>query len=138
MSLEENKVLVRRFVEVIQCRHDLDKLDEFFSSDFIDYGGMANPPTFEGAEVFFAAFLNAFPDHHFTIHQQLAEGDKVMTHKTCQATHMGPFGPFPATGKPVTFHVIDIFSIANGRMTGHWLVTDLFAAMLQITAAAAA
>jgi steroid delta-isomerase-like uncharacterized protein len=134
MSLEQNKALVRRFVEEIQCQHNLDKLDEFFSPDFVDHGGMTNPPNREGAKVFFAAFLNAFPDHCFVIHEQLAEGDKVMTYKTCQGTHLAPFGGFPATGKPVTFHVIDIFSVADGQITGHWLVTDLLGVMLQISA----
>ena len=98
MSLEQNKALVRRFVEEIQCQHNLAKLDEFFSPDFVDHGGMTNPPNREGAKVFFAAFLKAFPDHRFIIHQQLTEGDKVMTYKTCQATHLGSFHGVPAAG----------------------------------------
>ena len=117
MSLEQNKALVRRFVEEIQCQHNLAKLDEFFSPDFVDHGGMANPPNLEGAKAFFDMFLNAFPDHRFTIHQQLAEGDKVMTYKT--------------------FHVVDIFTLAGGQLTDHWLVTDLLGVMLQIGAGAA-
>jgi steroid delta-isomerase-like uncharacterized protein len=134
MSLEQNKALVRRFVEVIQCQHNLDKLDEFFSPDFVDHGGMTNPPNREGARVFLGAFSNAFPDSRFTIHLQLAEGDKVMTYKTGHGTHLGSFHGFPATGKPVTFDIIDIFSVANGQITGHWLVTNLLGVMLQLGA----
>ena len=132
MSLEQNKAVVRRFVEVIQCQHDLARLDEFFSPNFIDHGGMANPPTLAGARVFFDMFLNAFPDHHCVIHEQLAEGDKVMTYKTFHGTHLGPFWGMPATGKPVTFNVIDIFTVADGQLTDHWLVTDLLGVMLQL------
>ncbi|HSN76979.1 MAG TPA: ester cyclase [Anaerolineae bacterium] len=137
MSLEQNKAVVCHFVEEIQCQHNLAKLDEFFSPDFVDHGGMTDPPNREGARAFLGAFLAAMPDSHFTIHQQLAEGDKVMTYKTCQATHLGPFGPFPATGKPVTFDVVDIFTVADGQLTDHWLVTDLLGVMLQIGASAA-
>ncbi len=137
MSLEQNKALVRRFVEVIQCQHNLAKLDEFFSPDFVNHGGMANPPNLEGAKAFFDMFLNAFPDHRFTIHLQLAEGDKVMTYKTFHGTQKGPFWGMPATGKPVTFNVVDIFTVAGGQLTAHWLVTDLLGVMLQIGAGAA-
>jgi predicted ester cyclase len=101
----------------------------------VDHGGMSNPPNREGARVFLGAFMSAFPDSHFVIHQQLAEGDSVMTYKTCQATHLGSFHGMPATGKRVIFNVIDIFSIADGQITGHWLVTDLGGVMQQLGAA---
>jgi steroid delta-isomerase-like uncharacterized protein len=135
MSLQENKALVRRFVEVVQNQHNLAALDEFFSPDFIDHGGMTNPPNREGARLLMEALISALPDSHFTIHQQLAEGDRVMTYKTCQATHLGSLLGVPATGKRVIFNVIDIFSIADGQLTGHWLVTDLGGVMQQLGAA---
>ena len=134
MSLQENKALVRRFVEEVQNQHNIEALDKFFSQDFVDYGGMTNPPNFEGAKVFLAMTLAAFPDWHFTIHQQLAEGDKVMTHKTFQGTHQGPFMGIPATGKQVAFDVIDIFTVANGKLTDHWAVADMLSLMQQLGA----
>lgn len=133
MSLQDNKDLVRRFVEVVQNQHNLAVLDELFSPDYVDYGGMTDPPNREGARALLSAIIAAFPDSHFTIHQQLAEGDRVMTYKTCQATHLGPILGFPATGKPVTFSIIDIFRIAEGQITGHWLVTDLHGVMMQLS-----
>jgi steroid delta-isomerase-like uncharacterized protein len=132
MTLEENKALVLRFVEEVQCQHNLAALDELFSPDFVDYGGMTDPPNREGAKTFLGAFISAFPDSHFTVHQQLAEGDRVMTFKTCRGTHHGSFHGMPATGKSVTFNIIDIFSVADGRITGHWLVTDLLGVMQQL------
>ncbi len=63
----------------------------FFSPDFVDYSGISNPPDREGARAAFVRLLDAFPDHHFTIRQQLAEGDKVMTYKILRGTHLGPF-----------------------------------------------
>jgi predicted ester cyclase len=134
MSLQENKALVRRFVEEMQNQHDLAALDEFFSPDFVDHGGMANPPNLEGAKSFFVMWFAAFPDQRFTIQRQLAEGDKVMTHKTFQATHLGPFMGIPATGKPVTFDLIDIFTVAGGMLTEHWLVADFHSLMQQLGA----
>lgn len=100
MSLEQNKALVRRFVEEVQCRHNLALVDEFFSPDFVDYGGIATPPNREGAKAAFVRLLDVFPDHHFTIRQQLAEGDKVMTCKVLRGTHLGPFMGIPPPASP--------------------------------------
>ena len=134
MSLQQNKAVVRRFVEVVQNQHNLEALDEIFSQDFVDYGGMTNPPDIEGARAFFAANYAAFPDQHFTIHMQLAEGDKVMTYKTLHGTHEGEFLGFPATGNKVAFDIIDIFTVVDGMITEHRLVADKLTMMQQLGA----
>ncbi len=134
MSLQENKALVRRFVEEVQNQHNLAALDALYSPDFVDHSGITNPPNREGSKQFFTVLFAAFPNMRFTIRQQLAEGDKVMTHKTFQGTHQGPFMGIPATGKQVAFDVIDIFTVANGKLTDHWAVADQFSLMQQLGA----
>lgn len=138
MSLEENKAVVRRFVEEVQCRHDLSAIDGLFSPDFVDYSGMSNPPTKAGSYELFTMMFTAFPDLHVTIRQQIAEGDKVVTYKTFRGTHGGPFMGVPATGAAVTFEVIDIVTVRDGRMIEHWMVGDMLGVMQQITAVPAA
>ena len=95
MSLEENKALVRRFVEEVQCQHNLAALDELFSPDFVDHSGMTNPPTLEGSRQFFSMMFAAFPDMRFIIRQQIAEGDKVLTHKTLHGHAAWPLHGHP-------------------------------------------
>ena len=134
MSLQENKALVRRFVEEVQNHHNLAALDELLSPDFIDHSGTTNPPNLASTKGFFTMMFAAFPDMRFTIRQQLAEGDKVMTHKTFQGTHQGPFMGIPATGKQVAFDVIDILTVADGKITEHWTVGDMLSLMQQLGA----
>lgn len=132
MSLQENKALVRRFVEEVQSQHNPAALDELFSPDFVDRSGMTNPPTLEGSRQFFTMMFAGFPDMRFTIRQQIAEGDKVMTHKTFEGTHQGPFMGIPPTGNKVEFDVIDIFTIAGNRIIEHWTVGDMLRMMQQL------
>jgi steroid delta-isomerase-like uncharacterized protein len=132
MSLQENKALVRRFVEEVQNQHNLAALDELLSPNFVDHSGGGRPPNLEGTRAFFAMMFAAFPDMHFTIQQQLAEGDKVMTFKTFHGTHRGSFRGIPATGRKVTFDSIDIMTVANGKITEHWAVADRFSLMQQL------
>ena len=138
MSLEENKAVVRRFVEEVQCRHNLAAVDELFSPHMIDYSGASDPPTRDGARQLFAIMFVAFPNLRVTIRQQVAEGDKVATYKTFQGTHAGPFMGIPATGKLVSFDVIDIVTVRDGQMTEHWMVGDMLGVMQQLTAVPAA
>jgi steroid delta-isomerase-like uncharacterized protein len=130
MSLQENKALVRRFVEEMQNAHELDALDTFFSSDFVDHSGLSDPPTLEGSRGLFTMMFAAFPNMHFTIAQQIAEGDQVVTLKTFHGTHEGTFMGIPATGKQVEIDNIDIFTVRDGKLSEHWAVGD-FLGMLQ-------
>lgn len=130
----ENKTLVRRFVDEVQNQHDIDALEELFSPDFVDHSGISTPPTLNGTKQFFTMFFTAFPDVQVTIHEQVAEGDKVVTRKTFHGTHQGEFMGMPPTGKSVEFDVIDIFRIADDKITDHWAVADMLGLMQQIGA----
>jgi steroid delta-isomerase-like uncharacterized protein len=130
MSLQENKALVRRFVEKVQNQHNLAEIDELYSPNFVDHSGSSNPPGIEGVKAFFTMMFTAFPDMHFIIRQQLAEGDQVATHKTFFGTHLGTFMGIPPTGKQVSVEAMDILTIREGKITDHWSVGD-FLSMLQ-------
>ena len=134
MSLEENKALIRRFVEEVQNQHNLAAIDELYSPGFVDHSGNANVPGIEGMKAFFSMMFAAFPDMHFTIRLQLAEGDQVMTYKTFHGTHQGHFLGIPPTGKQVAVDVIDILALKDGRITEHWTVSDMLGMLQQLGA----
>ncbi len=90
------------------------------------------PPTREGVKQLFTALRTAFPDLHATIHDQIAEGNRVVTRKTFYGTHQGELLGIPATGKQVAFEVIDILQLAGGKITDHWNVVDQLGLMQQL------
>ncbi|MBA3472980.1 MAG: hypothetical protein H0T57_07065 [Rubrobacter sp.] len=48
---EENKALVRRFVEEAQSRGNIEAVDEFLAEDFVDHGAFPGvPPNREGVK----------------------------------------------------------------------------------------
>jgi steroid delta-isomerase-like uncharacterized protein len=134
MSLEENKALVRRFVDEVQNQHNLAAIDELFSPDFADHSGTLNQPGPEGSKAFFGMMFSIFPDMHITILRQLAEGDQVLTHKKFEGTQMGTFMGIPATGKHVSIEVMDILTIRDGKITDHWTVGDFLSMLMQLGA----
>jgi predicted ester cyclase len=69
------------------------------------------------------------------IHDQVAEGDKVVTRKSFTGTHQGDFMGVPPTGRKVTIEVIDIVRVENGQIVEHWNVVDMLGALPPMGAA---
>jgi predicted SnoaL-like aldol condensation-catalyzing enzyme len=133
---EANKATVRRLIEEVQNGHDLARMDAFFTPNFINHLEDPDRPSeltsVEWAKIAFRELFAAFPDLHVTIHDQVAEGDKVVTHKVFRGTHHGPFMGVAPTGQQITFAVIDILRLDNGKVVEHWAIQDRLALMQQL------
>jgi steroid delta-isomerase-like uncharacterized protein len=132
-TMEEDKTLVRRLVDEAQSRGNLEVVDEILAEDFVNHSAFPGfSPDREGVKQLFVALRAAFEDFHATIHQQVAEGGKVVTRKTFHGTHRGEFMGVPATGRQVEINVIDILYVEGGRITDHWTQVDLLGLMQQL------
>ena len=121
---EDNQAVVRRFVEEYQSAgHDVAVAEELLAQDFVDHSPFGPfSPDRNGVIALFSMFFEAFPDLHAVIHEQYADGDKVITRKTFHGTHTNDFMGIPATGGAVEFDVIDILTVRDGTMREHWNV----------------
>ena len=120
MSLEENKSVVRGFIEAYNERK-LDLIDNFVAPDYIDH---SNNVGREGLKQLFSMGLNAFPDWHEAIEDIIAEGDKVWVRLAYTGTHKGEFMGLSPTGKKIRSKAVDIYRIVNGKLAEYWNVTD--------------
>ena len=128
-KLEQNKAIVRDYLNEIVNKRDLTLFDSYFSEDVV----------FNDAKCFklrlpaiWQPILSAFPDHHLTIQDQVAEADRVVTRVTNYGTHQGAFNGIAATGKPVQWSGIAIDRIADGKVVEMWHVQNMTALMQQI------
>jgi predicted ester cyclase len=71
-----------------------------------------------------AGFLTAFPDIHFTGDERLVDGDRVAFRWHAVATHTGPLGPVPPTGRKVAIDGLIIDHVVNGRVVERWEQMD--------------
>jgi steroid delta-isomerase-like uncharacterized protein len=88
-----------------------------------------------GAELLkqvWAMLLRIYPDIHLTVHDVIAEGDKVVGRTTVTGTHQGEFMGVGPTGKSVTYNEMFMFRFADGRVVETWGVVDVYAQMKQI------
>ena len=136
MVTEQNKALIGRFIEEIFNRGNMSIVDEILAPGFVDHeelpGGIPNGR--EGFKTLTTMLRSAFPDFKGTIEDILAEGDKVVVRMTWSGTQKGEFMGIPATGKSVSFGVIDIIRIAGGKLVEHWGQMDSMRLMQQLGA----
>jgi len=117
MSVENNKAIARRFIQV-WGDGNLDVIDELAAPSLVvRYPTI--PQVIQGSREFrhvIAGFRSAFPDSALRVEEEIAEGEKVMLRWTFSGTHKGSFMGIPATGKRVTWTGITIYRIVDGRV----------------------
>ncbi len=74
----------------------------------------------------------AFSNNHYTIEDQIAEGDRVATRVTWRATHSGDFQGHPPTGKQIEVSGIAIERRKDGKIVERWLNYDQLGVMQQL------
>ena len=132
MSAEENKVLVRRYVELIH-RGDLEGGEALVASTFAFHmPGMSQPLDREGFRQLFIGLRAAFPDITVTNDALVAEGDLVAGRWLTRATHLGDFQGIPPTGRQVAITSMDLNRIVDGRIAERWHEFDALGSLQQL------
>jgi predicted ester cyclase len=96
MSIEENKAVVRRYIEELNQRN-ASVIDEVIAESLTIqtlHHSPAFTPEAAGREAVRRGYLRnimAFPDYRVTIEEMLAEGDRVVLYWTNRGTHQGDF-----------------------------------------------
>ncbi len=129
----DNKAIMRRLIEEGFNRGNLEVYEELVAPDFVNHSPPPGaPPTREGWKQGAAMFRAAFPDLHFHIEDEIAEGDLVTTRFTGHGTHQGELMGIPATDKEITFSGINIARIAGGKIMERWEEFDMLGIMVQL------
>jgi predicted ester cyclase len=132
--LDANKSAVRRFNEAFITGGDERAFQELVADDFVNRTAL--PGVDPGREGMLQTFQNvlrkAFPDLSVTIHDQVAEGDRVVTRKTLRGTHRGPLMDVAPTGRVVEISVIDIVRLRGGRYVEHWGINSLASVLAEL------
>ena len=130
---EQNRKIVRRTFEVIWNRGNFAVIDERFSADYVGHSATEiHGP--EGVKQFAAMMRNAFSGFHYTVEDEIGEGDKVVHRWSVRATHEGEFQGLPPTGKQVTIEGISVYRVADGKLVEGGTNADMLGLMQQLGA----
>ena len=134
-TLEENKAVVRRFIDEIFMKGDFDAVDELLTDDFTPHTWGPMPPGRDGLKDAIERVKSGISDPKMTIEDVIAEGDLVAVRLTSSATHTGEFMGMPATGKTYEMGEIHIFRLRDGQVAEHWHQADFMGMVKQLEAA---
>jgi steroid delta-isomerase-like uncharacterized protein len=134
MSTEDNKAIVRRFIDEAFVKGRPDALDEIVSEDFTPRTWPSVEPGIESLKQAVTRMASGLSDVRFDVEDLIAEGDRVAVRLTAHAVHRGDFMGMPAAGKGYTISEIHIFRLTDGKIAEHWHVADMLGMMRQLGA----
>jgi predicted ester cyclase len=134
MALQDNKRLIRREFEEIWNQGKLDEIGTHYAAGFLNFG---RPCPLDRLRQIFEAWRRAFPDLHYTVEAQVAEGDQVLSHCRVSGTHLGPFvlldvWSLPPTGNAFSVRQMHLHRLRNGQVVEHWAVREDLAMLQQL------
>lgn len=104
-------------------RWDLSGIIEHWAPDIIHYSEDRQVPTKDMISAMESG-LASFPDLHLDVKSIIAEDDRVTLRITVNATHKGEFFGLPATGRKVTWHLVEELRFVDGKVVEHWDVMN--------------
>ena len=136
MSASPREV-INQFIEQILNQRKLDLLDTLVAADFVEHVPFPGQgPGRDGLRAVLEMFFRAYPDLHWRIEEQIAEGDKIVTRFTFTGRHRGEFLGILPTGKPVSVWGVVIDVVRNGIFTESRIIMDVPSLLRQLGATA--
>lgn len=106
--------------------------NKIISEDYVGHYDMSTTTGREAYKQYLLGLFVALPDVHITVERVFAEGDLVAFVALATGTQLGPFGPAPASGKPMQVRALVIRRMAYGKIVELWQLNDMLGMLMQI------
>ena len=135
-TLAANRAIGRRVLLELWGEGKLAVADELYAPGYVDHVGRGPEPARvsgpEGIKQAVTMFRTAFPDLTYTVEEEMAERDLVMTRFSARGTNRGPFLGAPPTGRVVTYTGFDLNRIESGKIVESWVNYDALGLLQQL------
>ena len=131
--MQDNSTIVRRFIEETINKGQIDSAGQFVWEDVteqVPFPGQG--PGLEGLKDVLRGMRAAFADLYFSVEEQIAESDKVLTRFEWTGRHQGEFLGVPATGRSVRVWGMVIDRLQGGRIKETRIIMDALGLMMQL------
>ena len=134
MNAQDMKDTARRWISGVWDGANYSLIGEMTSEGYtfslprdVKIPGAGLPDLIEG-------FRASIPDLRNTIHEQVVDGDVVVTRGTTFGTHTGPFGDLTPTGKPIVCDWVMFTRFEGDRIAADFEIFDEFGVMVTMGA----
>ena len=134
MSAEENKALVRQWLDEVWNNGKVDRIPHYYAPNYTLDG---EPKSLESVANEIQSLRTSFPDMQLTIDDMVAEANTVAYRYTWRFTDQKPFpdpifGEIPATGKSITIRAMTFVRLENGKIVEDWATVDMLSLYQQV------
>ena len=132
MTTEENKLLIRRYIDEVINTGNVENIGQYVSLDYTEvYEGKRYSLGIEGARQHILGVRQTYPDLHLVIEQQIAEGEYVASCITARGTHTGLWLGIKPTGKVITYTGVNIDRVVDGQLVEHSGAANMLTPLLE-------
>jgi predicted ester cyclase len=130
---QDNGMIVRGFVDEVITKGNIEAAAKYIWEDVIEQVPLPGQgPGLDGLKDTIRAMRAGFPDIVFSIHEQIAEGDKVVSRFEWTGTHQGGFLGIPPTGRPVRVWGMVIDQLKDDRVKDTRILMDVVGMLTQL------
>ena len=128
---EANKRTVSLIFTEIFGKWRIDENEHIYSPDYVGHAGdqlytrAQDRAAVEGWKTF-------SPEGKMTIHQLVAEGDRVAVLWSGEGVNTGEGNGLPATGRPFRVTAMTLFRLKDGKIVEEWNVFDNYSLLSQL------
>ena len=130
---DKNKARVSEFLDRVLTGGDIEATGDYFERDMVEevpFPGQG--PGLDGLKETLVGIRSAFPDSNWTVGEQIAEGDKVLSRFVWSGSHEGDFLGIPATHRRIRVWGMVIDRFAGEKIVSTRILMDMFGMMMQL------
>ena len=127
---DKNKARVSEFLDRVLTGGDIEATGDYFERDMVEevpFPGQG--PGLDGLKETLVGIRSAFPDSNWTVGEQIAEGDKVLSRFVWSGSHEGDFLGIPATHRRIRVWGMVIDRFAGEKIVSTRILMDMFGMM---------
>jgi predicted ester cyclase len=131
MEKNDNKSIIRRYIEDVENTGDVSKIHEFISEDYTEiHEGQRYEIGIQGAIYHVLGVRRVYPDLKLSIENQISEGEWVVTIYSVTGTFKEEWFGMQPTGKPITYTGVNVDRIRDGKIIEHGGAANLLNPLL--------
>jgi steroid delta-isomerase-like uncharacterized protein len=130
---KDSKTRIREFIDRVLTAGEIEATGDYFHADMVEevpFPGQG--PGLQGLKETLTRIRHAFPDSKWTVEEQIAEGNKVLTRFSWSGTHRGEFLGIPATNRAIRVWGMVIDRFEDGKVKSTRILLDSLSMMQQL------
>ena len=115
MGIEENKEIMRRYIEGFLNNRDFSEADEILHQDYTGSAG-GGIKGVDGIKQYLTYMNTVVSDGHWETKEMIAEGDKVSIFQNYTGTFDGVYEGIQGKGQPLSFQIAGVYEFKDGKV----------------------